>query len=109
MLGKLPALHGHELFKGGFFAPVNIARGAYLRTQHTVVVGHSHRTSTHVEPDMWGREVAVWSVGCLSALNPRYNRFAKSNHGFAMVSIAADGDFDFENYRISKDWKVRTA
>jgi predicted phosphodiesterase len=108
MIGKLPVLHGHELQKG-ISAPVNPARGAFLRSLHTLAVGHSHRTSTHVEPDMFGREVAVWSVGCLCALNPEYNRFAKSNHGFAFVSIGSDGDFDFENYRISKDWKVRTA
>lgn len=108
LLGKLPVLHGHELAKG-ISAPVNPARGAFLRTIHTVAVGHSHRTSTHVEPDMFGREVAVWSVGCLCGLNPRYNRFAKSNHGFAYVSVSAGGDFDFENYRVSRDWKVRTA
>lgn len=108
LLGKLPVLHGHELQKG-IAAPVNPARGAFLRSLHTLAVGHSHRTSTHVEPDMFGKEVAVWSIGCLSAPNPDYNRFAKSNHGFAFVSIGADGEFDFENYRISKDWKVRTA
>lgn len=108
LIGKLPVLHGHELQKG-ISAPVNPARGAFLRSLHTLAVGHSHRTSTHVEPDMFGREVAVWSIGCLSAPNPEYNRFAKSNHGFAFVSVGSDGEFDFENYRISKDWKVRTA
>ena len=108
MLGKLPVLHGHELQKG-ISAPVNPARGAFLRSLHTLAVGHSHRTSTHVEPDMFGSEVAVWSIGCLSAPNPEYNRFAKSNHGFAFVRLSADGQFDFENYRVSKDWQVRTA
>lgn len=108
LIGKLPILHGHELQKG-IAAPVNPARGAFLKTLHTIAVGHSHRTSTHVEPDMFGREVAVWSVGCLCAPNPEYNRFAKSNHGFAFVSLATDGQFDFKNYRISQDWKVRTA
>jgi predicted phosphodiesterase len=108
MLGKLPVLHGHELQKG-ISAPVNPARGAFLRSLHTLAVGHSHRTSTHVEPDMFGSEVAVWSIGCLSSPNPEYNRFAKSNHGFAFVRLCSDGQFDFENYRISKDWQVRTA
>ena len=107
LLGKLPVLHGHELQKG-IAAPVNPARGAFLKTLHSVAVGHSHRTSTHVEPDMFGREIAVWSVGCLCAPNPAYNRFAKSNHGFAYVAVSADGEFNFENYRISSDWKVRT-
>ena len=108
MLGKLPVLHGHELQRG-ISAPVNPARGAFLKSLHTLAVGHSHRTSTHVEPDMFGSEVAVWSIGCLAAPNPEYNRFAKSNHGFAFVRLSPDGQFDFENYRISKDWQVRTA
>lgn len=106
LVGNLPILHGHELQKG-ISAPVNPARGAFLRTMHTVAVGHHHRTSTHVELNMWGSEVAVWSIGCLSAPNPGYNRFGKSNHGFAFVEVHSDGEFDFINYRISKDWKVR--
>lgn len=107
-LGKLPVLHGHELQKG-ISAPVNPARGAFLKTLHSVLVSHSHRTSTHVEPDMNGREIAVWSIGMLCAPNPEYNRFAKSNYGFAFVEVASDGQYDVENYRIGKDWKVRTA
>ena len=108
LAGKLPILHGHELQKG-IAAPVNAARGCFLRTNHSLLVGHSHRTSTHVEPDMFGREVAVWSTGMLCAQNPEYNRFAKSNWGFAYVHIEKDGEFSVENYRISKDWKVRTS
>jgi predicted phosphodiesterase len=108
MAGKLPILHGHELAKG-IAAPVNPARGAFLKTLHSVLVGHSHRTSTHVEPDMFGREVAVWSTGMLCAQNPEYNRFAKSNWGFACVEVYGDGEFSVENYRISEGWKVRAS
>lgn len=107
-LGKLCALHGHE-FKSGFAPAVNPARGAFLRSLHTVLVGHHHRTSTHVEPDMFGREIAVWSTGHLAAPNPEYNRFAKSNHGFAYAEVSSNGEYNVENYRISRDWQVRTA
>jgi predicted phosphodiesterase len=107
-LGKLCTLHGHE-FKSGFAPAVNPARGAFLRSLHTVLVGHHHRTSTHVEPDMFGREIAVWSTGHLAAPNPEYNRFAKSNHGFAYAEVSNTGEYNVENYRISRDWQVRTA
>ncbi len=73
MVGKLPCLHGHELPKG-MASPVNMARGAFLRTLHSMLCGHGHRTSTHVEADMFGKEIAVWSIGCLAAENPEYQR-----------------------------------
>lgn len=108
MLGKLPVLHGHELPKG-MTSPVNMARGAFLRTIHSMLCGHGHRTSTHVEADMFGKEIAVWSTGMLCDPHPEYQRFGKSNWGFAYVEIFAKGDFGVENYRISSDFKVRTA
>jgi predicted phosphodiesterase len=108
MVGKLPLLHGHEL-PHGFTPAVNPARGAFLRTIHSVMVGHHHRTSTHVEPDMEGREIAVWSTGCLCDMKPAYAVYNKWNHGFAYVSLDKDGDYGVENYRISADWKVRTS
>jgi predicted phosphodiesterase len=107
MAGKLPLLHGHE--KGnGFTAPVNQARGAFLRLNHTVLEGHGHRTSAHCEPDMFGREVFCWSTGCLCGLHPEYARLNKWNHGFAAVEIAADGQFNVQNYRITNG-KVRSS
>ena len=107
MAGGLPILHGHEL--GNFTNSVNHARGSFLRTLHTVLVGHGHRTSTHCEPNMFGKETTTWSQGCLSAMNAEYARFAKWNHGFATVEVADDGDFNLTNYRISPEWIVRTA
>lgn len=100
LAGKLPLLHGHE--KGsGISAPVNQARGAFLRLHHTVLEGHGHRTSGHCEPDMWGREVFCWSTGCLCNLHPDYARLNKWNHGAAIVRTDSDGQFDVENFRIA--------
>lgn len=106
LAGKLPILHGHEKGKG-MSAPVNQARGAFLRLHHTVLEGHGHRTSGHCEPDMWGREVFCWSTGCLSDLHPEYARINKFNWGFASVNVEADGEFDVMNFRITADGKVR--
>jgi hypothetical protein len=107
MAGQLPILHGHEKGKG-ISAPVNQARGAFLRLHHTVLEGHGHRTSAHCEPDMFGREVFCWSTGCLADLRPEYARLNKYNHGFASVRVQADGQFDVSNFRITNG-KVRSS
>ena len=108
MLGKLPVLHGHELPQGGS-AAVNVARGAFLRTLSTVLVGHSHRTSNHAESDMWQRETGCWSTGCLCNLRPDYARFNRWNHGFAVCTVHERGAFDVHNYRVMGDGSVRSA
>lgn len=106
MAGKLPVLHGHEL-GATLFSPVNPARGAFLRTHHTVLVGHSHQTSGHADCDMMHKETFVWSTGCLCGLNPRYRVINRWNHGFAFVEVSKDGSFDVSNLRISKDGTIR--
>jgi len=108
MLGKLPVLHGHEL-PSGMAAPVNVARGAFMKTLSTVLVGHSHRTSNHAESDMWHKETGCWSTGCLCDLRPEYARINRWNWGFAMVAIHKGGAFDVHNYRVMHDGTVRTA
>jgi predicted phosphodiesterase len=107
MLGRLPVLHGHE--KGnGISSPVNQARGAFLRLNHTVLEGHGHRTSTHSEPDMFGSERVCFSTGCLCDLRPAYAPLNKWNHGAAIVHVDADGQFNVENFRITNG-KVRSS
>ena len=108
MLGKLPVLHGHELGKS-IFSPVNPARGAFLRTHHTVLVGHSHQTSGHADTDMFHSETFVWSTGCLCDLTPAYARVNRWNHGFAFVEVASDKSFNVSNYRINRRGEVRGA
>ena len=107
MLGKLPVLHGHELHGGS--SSVNVARGAYMRTLSTCLVGHSHRTSNHGESDMWHRETATWSTGCLCDLRPDYARINRWNWGFAMATVHKGDAFDVQNFRVMSDGTVRTA
>ena len=108
MLGKLPVLHGHELGKS-IFSPVNPARGAFLRTHHTVLVGHSHQTSGHADTDMFHSETFVWSTGCLCDLTPGYAKVNRWNHGFALVEVASDKSFNVANKRINRAGAVRGA
>lgn len=97
MLGKLPVLHGHEYRGSG---GVNPARWLYLRTHHSAICGHFHRTSEHGERDVLGREQRTWTLGCCCFLAPRYMRLNGWNHGAAFVEVAGDGSFAVENKRV---------
>jgi len=108
LAGKLAIAHGHELGRG-IFSPVNPARGAFLRTHHTIMVGHSHQTSGHADTNLWHEETFVWSTGCLCDLTPEYARVNRWNHGFAFIDVSKDGQFNVVNYRINKAGEVRTA
>lgn len=108
MAGELPILHGHEIGKG-IFSPVNPARGAFLRTNHTVLIGHLHRSSAHAETNMWHSATLAWSQGCLCEMTPSYARVNRWNQGFCVVDVASDNSFNLHNYRISREYEVKTA
>ena len=96
-LGKLPMLHGHELPRG-LTDPVNIGRGVYLRVAGTAMVGHWHRTSTHVETTgIDERLVPCYSLGCLCDLKPEYATINRWNHGFAIVTVGERGTYQVQN------------
>jgi predicted phosphodiesterase len=107
MAGKLAIFHGHEM-NGGPFVPAMPARSAFLRTTASVLVGHHHRTSTHVQPNWKHEEIACWSVGCLCDLTPEYSRVNAFNHGAATVDVDADGQFQVVNLRLNADYVVRS-
>lgn len=104
LAGMLPVFHGHELAISSY---VNPARTLYLKTGHTGLIGHLHRSSTHTEPDMWHSETTCWSQGCLCDLHPDYAPVNRFNHGFAVVEVDKDDEFKMHNFKI-KDGKVRT-
>jgi predicted phosphodiesterase len=102
LLNSLAGIHGHE-YVGGISAPVNPARGLYLRGKVSSFQGHNHQTSEHTEPTLTGKMVTTWSLGCLSELHPAYMPLNKWNHGFAVVDLDTNKeDFEFRNKRIYK-------
>ena len=98
--GGLNILHGHE-FGQSVFSPVNVARGLYMKGKVSAIQGHNHQVSEHTEPDMNGRIVTTWSMGCLCELHPEYIPINKWAHGFALVDIDGE-DFHVRNKRIFK-------
>lgn len=97
-IGKLAVVHGHE-FTAGFIAPVNPARGLFLRAKTNTLGGHFHRTSEHIEKDLGDKIIGAWSVGSLCELHPFFMPVNNWNHGFAFVE--SDGEeFEVHNYKI---------
>lgn len=104
--GGLPILHGHEFTKG-LMSPVNPARGAFLRTLHTCIMGHFHQSSQHTDNNMFKtREVSTWSTGCLCGMHPEYAPINRWGHGFAVVHVESPGEWHVDNMRISSKGRV---
>jgi predicted phosphodiesterase len=99
MLGRLPVIHGHE-YKTSFAAPVNPARGYFLRAKTFCLGSHHHQSSAHDEKDLIGKVISTWSTGCLCGLNPRFMPLNNHNHGFAVVETTTNGDFVVSNRKI---------
>jgi len=97
--GKLAILHGHE-HKYGMIAPVNPARGLFLRTKQSALMGHVHRVSEHTEKAHDGKMIGCWSIGCLCELQPDYSPYNNFGHGFAHVILEKDGMFTVMNKKI---------
>lgn len=100
--GKLSITHGHHIFKG-IFSPVSPARGAYMKAKQSVIVGHLHRASHHVETDLDGNTVSCYSTSCLCELRPNYSPLvSNSTHGFAHIVVQKNGHYKVNNYQIIK-------
>ena len=99
-MGRLVGIHGHEYF--GAASSVSPARTLYLRTKRSAFCGHHHQSSQHSEKDVEGNVVSCWSVGGLCDLTPRYMRYNRWNHGFAICELDPSDpkEFLFRNYRI---------
>lgn len=98
--GKLPMLHGHTIVRG-IFSPVNSARGAYTKSNHNLLIGHTHQVSVHSAKDLMGRPTKTWSTGCLCTLNPDYDPHnIRHTHGFAFITTESSGKFTVNNFEI---------
>lgn len=101
MMGPLVAMHGHE-FTRGVAAPVNPARGFFMKSMTSMIGSHHHQTSNHVEKTLKDKMISTWSTGCLCDLHPRYSVVNKWNHGFAIVRHSQK-EFEVESKRIYKE------
>ena len=95
---KLPIIHGHQ-FRGS--SPVNAARGAFLQSLESVLVGHHHQASTHPNRTAFsGKLMIAHSSGCLCDLNPAYSPFSnRTMHGFVFLYGMKNG-----KYRVDNKW-----
>jgi len=99
-MGKLFVTHGHLLLKG-VFAPVNAARGVFMKAKESCIIGHVHKVSEHQETTLDGSAVITYSTGCLCELNPDYSPFANNYmHGFAHIRTENNGDYHVRNFKI---------
>ena len=99
-MGKLAVTHGHLLSKG-FIAPVNAARGLFLKAKASSIMSHVHKVSTHSETNINGKTITTYSTGCLCELNPRYSPYANNfSHGFAHVKFQKGGNFSVKNIQV---------
>ena len=101
VINGLPYVHGHE-FGRGVFSPVNAARGLFNQAKHSAVKGDCHTTSEHTEPDVMGKIITTYSVGCLSGLSPKWLPLNKWNHGVAVQHNKGEHRYYLENRRIYK-------
>lgn len=98
--GQLSITHGHHVMRG-FFSPVNSARGAWMKAKQSVIIGHVHKVSNHVEVNLDGQTFGCWSTGSLCELRPDYSPLVSNyQHGFAHVVVDHDGTFAVNNYQI---------
>ena len=95
---SLSIVHGHE-FGNSFFSPVNPARGYFMRAKTSILGGHNHQTSEHIESDLNGKIIGAFSTGCLCKLNPDYHPINKWNHGFA-IAKRANNNYNVRNFKI---------
>lgn len=99
-IGKLSVTHGHLLLRG-FFAPVNAARGTFLRAKSSTLISHVHKVSMHTETTINQKTIVTYSTGCLCELNPEYAPFANNySHGFAHVRTQPSGQYRVKNLQI---------
>lgn len=98
--GSLSITHGHTVIRG-IFAPVNAARGVFMKTKQSTLIGHCHKISEHTETTLDGKIITCWSTGCLSELSPDYSPYCNNYaHGFAHVRVSKDGGYSVKNFRI---------
>ena len=97
-VGHLTIGHGDEVSRGG--GGVNPAPSFFIKAKTNYLGGHFHRSSSHSEHILDGKQVKSWSVGCLCGLSPEYMPYNNWNHGFARIKQFEGGEFEVFNAEI---------
>ncbi len=100
-LGRLTLIHGHE-YRFAISNPVGPARGLFLKSNTTAMCGHFHQTSQYSKRALDDVHRACWSLGALCQLDPEYRPINEWNHGFAIVTLAANGSFEVSNRQLDE-------
>ena len=100
-LGILPLIHGHEYGGYGGGNAVNAARWLFNKTKKCAMTAHSHRHSSNTTKDISGEIITTWSQGCLCSLHPEYAQLNEWTHGFSIVEVDDEGQFNVYNHRIN--------
>lgn len=94
-IGKLRATHG-------LFISKNHSRKHVMEMGKSVIYGHTHdsESSSKVNPESEAH--MAWSNACLCDMNPDYmvNRPNNWNHGFAIIYVWKNSDFQVDIKRI---------
>ena len=95
--GNLNIIHGHEYRGAGGVYP---AKYIYGKSKVNTLCGHYHRSSTYLDKNMDGAYHGGFSTGCLCELSPDYMPYNEWVHGFAIVTMKANGNFSVQNLTI---------
>ena len=102
LIGKLPVLHGHTLFKGTV-SSVSTARTVYMKTKMSTIASHCHQVNEWTTTKINGEMITCWTNGCLMDLNVEYNQHGNNYaHGVTRIETDSDDTFRVENKRIQK-------
>jgi len=101
MIGKLPVVHGHTIFRGQT-SPVSPARTIYMKLKTTAIASHVHKVSQYTCVNLYGEVMSFWTTGCFMNLNVDYNQHGNDyTHGFAIIDILDEsGSFRVKNHMI---------
>lgn len=105
--GDTLIVHGHE-FGNQMFAPVNPARGFFMKTNSNVIGSHHHQISEYFVKTADGKTIRCYSTGHLGDESPDYRPFNNWSLGFADVTFEKNNEILeslVHNYRI-KNGKV---
>lgn len=97
--GNLNIIHGHEYRGSGGVYP---AKYIYNKTKENTLCGHYHRSSVFMDKSINGEYKGGFSTGCLCSLTPEYMPYNEWVHGFAIVYMKDNGEFNVNNIVLHK-------